>query len=344
MNRSVIKCKPLLSRCSTTLESSRMRQTGYGWRRSLKSYSKLKTNASTAQITLTKTRTSPPSWPGTTSAASRARPASAPPPSSPSWCPRGKRGRRKNQILNGGSNHSSSLVFPVTVLFSKVGPAPYRLHKLWELGSTTRCHLESDRAPNPASTDGELEAGARAHVPHQEGAQEAAAPEQERELEGAAGQDQAWPLTPWRAQGEDVQLDESPRQRADHGPHQSWSTSARPDCQVSETLNLGHGTCYHLLLPGARPTTKQLTRRESWPQLKRRRRAQESWRRMSPLGSMWQCTGSQKVRSYQGELIFFQGEGSEKSSEEMEIGEECSTALHDWHSAALSGNYSRRLK
>ena len=30
MDRSVIKCKPLLSRCSTTLESSRMRQTGYG--------------------------------------------------------------------------------------------------------------------------------------------------------------------------------------------------------------------------------------------------------------------------------------------------------------------------
>ena len=52
---------------------------------------------------------------------------------------------------------------------------------------------------------------------------------------------------------------------------------------------------------------------------------------------MWQCTGSQKVRSFQGELIFFQGEGPEKSSEEMEIGEECSTALHDWHSAALSG-------
>ena len=59
---------------------------------------------------------------------------------------------------------------------------------------------------------------------------------------------------------------------------------------------------------------------------------------------MWQCTGSQKVRSFQGELIFFQGEGPEKSSEEMEIGKECSTTLYDWHSAALSGIRQERIE
>ena len=90
----------------------------------------------------------------------------------------------------------------------QVGSTVDWVNQLRELGSEARSYLQSHWAPHPAEAHGKLQTGACANVLDEKRAQETSAPEQERELEGEARQDQTGFASSGRAEGEDVEPDE----------------------------------------------------------------------------------------------------------------------------------------